>query len=142
MTASPQDSSQYSGCSQQGRSLNGLPSSSYFKVLQSLYQSFADCTACANYKWYHRHFQLPVFVISLARSWHFSLSFSFTRWSAGPAKSTIWQVLLFFANGPGDGCSIPGRIIPKIQKMVLDVTLHCIQYYKMRIKGKKEQSWE
>ena len=28
-----------------------------------------------------------------------------------------------FANGPGDLCSIPGRVIPKILKMVLDTSL-------------------
>ena len=28
-----------------------------------------------------------------------------------------------FANGPGDLGSIPGRVIPKTQKMVLDATL-------------------
>ena len=36
---------------------------------------------------------------SLARSWYFSLfspSFSFTPWSAGTVKSTIWPVLLFY----------------------------------------------
>ena len=43
-----------------------------------------------------------------------------------------------FANGPGDWGSIPGRVIPKTQTMVLDATLH----YKVRIKGKVEQSRE
>ena len=28
-----------------------------------------------------------------------------------------------FANGPGDQGSIPGRVIPKTQKMVLDTVL-------------------
>ena len=28
-----------------------------------------------------------------------------------------------FANGPGDRVSIPGRVIPKTQKMVLDAAL-------------------
>ena len=28
-----------------------------------------------------------------------------------------------FANGPGDLGSIPGRIIPKTQKMLLDISL-------------------
>ena len=28
-----------------------------------------------------------------------------------------------FANGPEDLCSIPGRVISKTQKMVLDATL-------------------
>ena len=44
-----------------------------------------------------------------------------------------------FANGPVDHGSIQGQIIPKIQKMVLDVTLLNTQHYKVRIKGKVEQ---
>ena len=47
-----------------------------------------------------------------------------------------------FANGPGDQGSIPGRVIPKTQKMVLDAALHNTQHYKVRIKGKVEQSRE
>ena len=44
-----------------------------------------------------------------------------------------------FANGPEDLGSIPGRVIPKTQKMVLDATLLNTQHYKVRIKGKGEQ---
>ena len=47
-----------------------------------------------------------------------------------------------FANGPGDLGSIPGEVIPKTQKMVLDASLLNSQHYKVRIKGKVEQSWE
>ena len=47
-----------------------------------------------------------------------------------------------FTNGPGDMGSIPGRIIPKTLKMVLDVPLLNTQQYKVRMKGKVEQSWE
>ena len=47
-----------------------------------------------------------------------------------------------FANGPGKLGSIPGRVIPKIQKMVLDASLLSTQHYKVRIKGKVEQSRE
>ena len=47
-----------------------------------------------------------------------------------------------FANGPGDLGSIPGRVIPKTQKMVLDASLLKTQHYKVLIKGKVEQSWE
>ena len=47
-----------------------------------------------------------------------------------------------FANGPGDLGSIPGRVIPKTQKMVLDASLPNTQHYKVRIKGKVEQSRE
>ena len=51
-------------------------------------------------------------------------------------KTTIVRV---FANGPEDLGSIPGRVIPKTQKMVLDATLLNTQHYKVRIKGKVEQ---
>ena len=47
-----------------------------------------------------------------------------------------------FANGPGDRGSIPGRVIPKTLKMVLDTALLNTQHYKVRIKGKVEQSRE
>ena len=46
------------------------------------------------------------------------------------------------ANGPGDRGSIPGRVIPKTLKMVLDTSLLNTQQYKVRIKGKVEQSRE
>ena len=36
--------------------------------------------------------------------------------------------------------SIPDRVMPKTKKMVLDATLLNIQHYKVRIKGKVEQS--
>ena len=45
-----------------------------------------------------------------------------------------------FANCPGDLGSIPGLVIPKTQKMVLDATLLTTQHDKVRIKGKVEQS--
>ena len=45
-----------------------------------------------------------------------------------------------FANSPGDLGSIPGRVIPKILKIVLDTSLLNTQQYKVRIKGKVEQS--
>ena len=47
-----------------------------------------------------------------------------------------------FSNGSGDLGSIPGRVIPKTQKMVLDASLLNTQHYKVRIKGKVEQSRE
>ena len=47
-----------------------------------------------------------------------------------------------FANSPGDWGSIPGQVIPKTQKMVLDVALLSTQHNKVRIKGKVEQSRE
>ena len=34
-----------------------------------------------------------------------------------------------FANGPGDWGSIPGRVIPKTQKMVLDAALLNTQHW-------------
>ena len=45
-----------------------------------------------------------------------------------------------FASYLGDRDSIPGRIIQKTQKMVLDAALLNTQHYKVRIKDKVEQS--
>ena len=47
-----------------------------------------------------------------------------------------------FDNGLGDLGSIPARVIPKTQKMVLDASLLNTQHYKVRIEGKVEQSRE
>ena len=47
-----------------------------------------------------------------------------------------------FANGPRDQISIPGHVIPKTQKMVLDAALLYTQHYKVCIKSKVEQSRE
>ena len=47
-----------------------------------------------------------------------------------------------FVSGPGDLGSIPGQVIPKTKKLVLDASLLNTQHYKVRIKGKLRQSWE
>ena len=47
-----------------------------------------------------------------------------------------------FANGPGDWGSIPGRVIPKTQKIILDAALLNTQHFKVKINGKVEQSRE
>ena len=49
---------------------------------------------------------------------------------------------IVFASGLGDQGSIPGWVIPKTQKMVLDTSLLNTQHYKVRIKSKVEQSRE
>ena len=50
----------------------------------------------------------------------------------------MWHVILahWFANDPGDRGSIPGQVIPKTQKMVLDASLLNSQHYKKCIKSK------
>ena len=45
-----------------------------------------------------------------------------------------------YANDPRDRGSIPGLVIPKTQKMVLDTAWLNTQHYKVQIKGKVEQS--
>ena len=47
-----------------------------------------------------------------------------------------------FANGLGDRGSIPCRVIPKTQKMVLDAALFNTQHYMVKIEGKVEESRE
>ena len=47
-----------------------------------------------------------------------------------------------FANDPGDRGSLPSRVIPKTQKIVLDTALLNTQHSKVKIKDKVEQSKE
>ena len=54
-------------------------------------------------------------------------------WLIGPVGKV-------FAYGPGDRGSIPGWVIPKTFKMVLDTSLLNTHHYKVRIKSKVEQS--
>ena len=54
----------------------------------------------------------------------------------------IGMMIRVFASGLEDLGSIPGQIIPKTQKMVLDAYLLNTQHYKVQIKGKVEQSRE
>ena len=58
----------------------------------------------------------------------------------------MWVVFItlnaILANDPGDQGSIPGQVIPKTQKMVLEAALLSTQHYKVRIQGKVEQSSE
>ena len=55
---------------------------------------------------------------------------------------TLLFISLLLANGPRDRGSILGRVVQKTQKMVLDANLLKTQHYKVRIKGKVEQSVE
>ena len=57
-------------------------------------------------------------------------------------QSTNFLVGIVFANVPDDRGSILGQVIQKTQKMVLDNSLLDTQHYKVRIKGKVEQSRE
>ena len=54
----------------------------------------------------------------------------------------IGMMVWVFANGPGDLGSIPGRVIPKTQKIVLDAPLLNTQHNKVRIKSIVKQSRE
>ena len=60
--------------------------------------------------------------------------------------SSIYQLIglagRVFANDLGDLSSIPGCVIPKTLKMVLDTSLLNTQHYEVRIKGEVEQSSE
>ena len=71
--------------------------------------------------------------------------------SPGPLANTLtaWAMSVFFLNIYINNRTltkrlgtIPGQVIPKTQKMVLDASLLNTQHYKVRIKGKVEQSRE
>ena len=59
-----------------------------------------------------------------------------------PIYRFIGLVGRVFTNGPGDLGSIPGGVILKTLKMILDTPLLNNQQYKVCIKGKIEQSRE
>ena len=67
-------------------------------------------------------------------------------WYDSTSHPAHWRTLGLmsraFANCPGDQVSIPGRVITKTPKMLLDVALLNTQHYKVRIKGKEGQSRE
>ena len=44
-----------------------------------------------------------------------------------------------FANVPEDRDSIPGRVILRTQKIILDISILNIQHYKVRISGNVQQ---
>ena len=60
----------------------------------------------------------------------------------GPNMVYLFLMNRVFANGLGDQALNPGRVISKTKKMVLDSVLLNTYYYKVRIKGKMEQSRE
>ena len=62
-----------------------------------------------------------------------------SHWSLNRLIGLVNRV---FANSLGGLCSIPGRVIPKTLKMVLDTSLLYTQQYKVGNKGKVEQSRE
>ena len=70
--------------------------------------------------------------------WHINLRRLFN------AKFIFMKIVLFqtavrvFANGPGDLGSVPGRVIPKTQKMVLDASLLNTQHYKGKVEPSRE----
>ena len=66
-------------------------------------------------------------------------------WIAAPfwvMYRLIGLVSRSFANDPGDLDSIPGCVISKTLKMVLDTSFFNTQQYKVRIEGKVEQPRE
>ena len=101
-----QDSSHYSGYSQQCCNLDGLDSSSDFQFFRLSFLALGNSSKCTIYNWYHRHLHVPKLFSSLAKSKYLSIFLSyflFTRYSVGITKSTIRQILFlfFFLLSPG-----------------------------------------
>ena len=82
--------------------------------------------------------------LEIKNFWHF-----YFRWKETFHQKIRRRVLIYtdqliglvgrlFTNGPRDRGSIPGRVIPKTLKMVLDTSLLKTQHYKVCIKGKVE----
>ena len=78
----------------------------------------------------------------LSFMWGIGYGFFKNRIGLYMVNRDIGPAVRVFANGPGGLGSIPGRVIPKTLKMELDTTLLNTQHYKVRFKGKVEQSRE
>ena len=98
---------------------------------------------CINYQLYVRSFWLSLNVAQGQKYEKPSETQTHKQWSTRISLLlAIGLMSRVFANGPGDWDSIPGWVIPKTQKMVLDATLLGTQPCKARIEGKVEQSQE
>ena len=93
--------------------------------VQQIRQEFTDCHLLKAYLIIIRNFVMMFYIIAVIKM-----------------NRLTGLVRRVFANGPRDRGSIPGRVIPKTFKMVLDISLLNTPHYKVRIKGKVEQSWE
>ena len=80
-----------------------------------------------------------------SRSWQRSLfTVLYWFWLYFDGITVVYRLIELvgrvFASGLEDLGSIPGRVIPKTLKIVLDTSLLNTQQYKVSIKGKVEQS--
>ena len=92
-----------------------------------------DCRNC-KYKFYE---------LTHGSKWKCKYKFyELTHGSKWKCKYKIYEFThgRVFTNGPGDMGSIPGRVIPKTLKMVLDTSLLNTRQYKACIESKAEQS--
>ena len=101
----------------------------YWKIINNVYHKI---------KWlpfYVRYIEEILFILR-------NLERVLERFSNMPIKMNQNQKDRVFANDPGEQDSIPGRVIPKTQNMVLDAALLNTRHYMVRIKSKVEQSRE
>ena len=111
----------------------------FFSILSSL-----SSVTMVLWDWHFKHLIhlldlnfLPSLVFNVYTSQLINMTLIFPFWVA-----YFGIMVRVLANGPGDLGSIPGRVIPKTQKMVLDAALLNTHHCKVRIKGKVEQSRE
>ena len=89
---------------------------------------------------FFKYFYLVLYYLSFLIPSFLFLSFSFQLLSLFIYFFCLMNRV--FGNGLGDWSSIPGRVIPKTEKMVLDAALLNTQHYKVKIMGKVEYSRE
>ena len=76
---------------------------------------------------YKKRMQNVSQAMTAVAQWYFPITLSFL---AIDLMSSV------FANDSGDRGSVPGRVIPKTQKKLLDAVLHNVQHYKNGSRGK------
>ena len=81
---------------------------------------------------------LTVSFLSYLECETYSCTIKYGYWPSGPNYQDVGLMGCVFTNGPGDQGLIPGRLIPKIPKIVFNAAPLNTRHYKVRIKGKVE----
>ena len=98
--------------------------------------------SCLRHERAHHYWFFLLIFFKFKFFFFFFFFFFFAKGATVNSTGPLFLVGRVFANGPGDWGSIPGRVLPKTRKMVVDASLLSTHHYKVRIKDKVEQSRE
>ena len=107
--------------------------------LIATYSNTYTTRTCVSYQTVFSQLKNTDVTIKSITWWDRMLNYSLKKKKENRKFVLVYLVGRVFVNGLGDLGSIPGRVIPKIFKMVLGTSLLNTQQYKARIEGKAIQ---